>query len=39
MDEAHPVHAPGDGMKKTRKESMEKGIFVDEEVWKKVLEL
>ena len=26
-------------MKKTRKESMEKGIFVDEEVWKKVLEL
>ena len=37
--EGHPVYYPGENMMRTRKESMEQGILVDESVWKKVLEM
>lgn len=39
MDEKHPVHAPGDGTRKTREESMRDGILVDEGIWNSVLEM
>lgn len=39
MDANHPVHAPGDGTRKTREESMRDGILVDEGIWKSVLEM
>lgn len=37
--EGRPVYYPGENMMRTRKESMEQGILVDESVWKKVLEM
>ena len=39
MHEGRPVHYPGQGMERVREESMEKGVFVDEGIWKGVLEL
>lgn len=35
----HPVYYPGENMMRTRKENMELGIPVDEEIWQKVLEM
>lgn len=37
--EGRPVYYPGENMMRTRKESMEQGILVDESVWQKVLEM
>lgn len=34
-----PVYYPGENMMRTRKESMEKGVLVDEGIWAKVLEM
>ena len=39
LDEKHPVHTPGDGLRKVREESMREGVLVDEGKWKTVLEL
>lgn len=39
MDAKHPVHAPGDGTRKVREESMKEGVFVDDTLWKTVLEM
>lgn len=39
MAEGSAVRWPGEGMKKVRQESMEKGILVDEKIWQEVLEL
>lgn len=39
MDAKHPVHAPGDGTRKVREESMKEGVFVDDILWKTVLEM
>lgn len=39
VKEDQPVYYPGENMMKTRKESMEQGILVDEGIWQKVLEL
>jgi 3-dehydro-L-gulonate 2-dehydrogenase len=36
IDGNYPVRFPGEGMKKTREENLEKGIPVDEAIWKKV---
>jgi 3-dehydro-L-gulonate 2-dehydrogenase len=36
IDGQYPVHFPGEGMKKTRQENLEKGIPVDEIIWKRV---
>ncbi|AEV30337.1 malate/lactate dehydrogenase [Sphaerochaeta pleomorpha str. Grapes] len=36
IDAQHPVHFPGEGMKKIREENLEKGIPVDEVIWKRV---
>ena len=34
-----PVYYPGENMMRTRRESMEKGVLVDEGIWKSVLEM
>lgn len=39
MDESKPVHAPGDGTRKVREESMRDGILVDDGIWQSVLEM
>ncbi len=39
VEEGRPVYYPGENMMRTRKESMEQGVWVDESVWQKVLEL
>jgi 3-dehydro-L-gulonate 2-dehydrogenase len=36
IDGQYPVHFPGEGMKKIRQENLEKGIPVDEIIWKRV---
>ena len=37
LDENESVRYPGEGMLRTRKESLEKGVLVDEEQWKELL--
>jgi len=39
VTEGRPVYYPGENMMRTRKENMELGIPVDEEIWQKVLEM
>lgn len=39
VTEGRPVYYPGEHMMHTRKESMEIGVFVDDSIWQKVLEL
>ncbi len=39
IDGITPLHVPGDGMRKTREESMREGVLVDESKWKTLLEL
>lgn len=39
LDPTHPVHFPGEGTKKVREDSLENGIYVDEGIWKQVLEM
>ena len=34
-----PVYYPGENMMRVRKESMEKGVLVDEGIWKSVVEM
>lgn len=38
LTEGVKAHYPGQGMKRTRTESMEKGVWVDQDIWQKVLE-
>ena len=38
-DEKHPVHTPGEGMRKIRQESMISGVTVDDEIWNRVLSM
>ena len=37
LDESEPVRYPGEGMLQVRRESLEKGVPVDEEQWKELL--
>lgn len=39
VEAGKPVHYPGEHMAQTRRENMEKGIPVEEEIWKSVLAL
>ena len=39
VKEGNSVHYPGEGMKKTREESMRIGVFADDTLWAKVKEL
>ena len=39
VKEGSEVHYPGEGMKKTREESMQIGVYADDSLWKTVLEL
>lgn len=39
VKEGNSVHYPGEGMKKTREESMRIGVFADDTLWTKVKEL
>lgn len=39
VDPERPVYYPGEHMMRTRRESMEKGVLVDEGIWKSVLEM
>ena len=39
LKEGNSVHYPGEGMKKTREESMRIGVFADDTLWAKVKEL
>jgi len=39
VDKEKGVHAPGDGMLKTRLDSMENGVYAEDSVWEKVLGL
>ena len=39
VSENHPVYYPGENMMRVRKENMELGIPVDEEIWQKVLDM
>ena len=39
LQEGVQVRWPGEGMQKVRKESIEQGVWVDEEIWKNVLAL
>lgn len=39
IKEGGSIHYPGEGMMATRKESMEKGVFADDALWKTTLEL
>lgn len=39
VSEDHPVYYPGENMMRVRKENMELGIPVDEEIWQKVLNM
>ena len=39
VDQERPVYYPGENMMRIRKESMEKGVLVDEGIWKSVLEM
>ena len=39
VSEDHPVYYPGENMMRVRKENMELGIPVDEEIWQKVLDM
>lgn len=39
VKEGTTVHYPGQGMKRTREESMKLGVFADDSLWKQVLEM
>ena len=39
LDENESVRYPGEGMLRTRMESLEKGVLVDEEQWQALLEM
>lgn len=39
LDENEPVRYPGEGMLRTRRESLEKGVLVDEGQWQMLLEM
>ena len=39
LDENESVRYPGEGMLRTRQESLEKGVLVDEAQWQALLEL
>lgn len=39
LDPSSPVRFPGEGAKRIREESMREGVWVDEGIWKSVLEL
>lgn len=39
LNENSPIHTPGEGIKKIRAESMEKGVLVDESKWQTLLDM
>ena len=39
LDENEKVRYPGEGMLRTRQESLEKGVLVDETQWQALLEM